>query len=175
MARPARPAGTTTEVSGSSTDTTTSEPARERLQTVRMIHETVRLVTDGRCELYNLTERVADVLRRHDVMDGMVLLSSLHTTLALFVNEWQSALLHDIKGMLNKVVTPQDGWRHDDPEHSDCDRRNAHSHLQATLLGHALSLGVAKGKLVLGQFQAIIAAELDGPRNRDLAIQIIKT
>ena len=52
---------------------------------------------------------------------------------------------------------------------------NAHSHLQASLLGHALSLGVAKGKLVLGQFQAIIAAELDGPRNRDLAIQIIAT
>jgi secondary thiamine-phosphate synthase enzyme len=156
------------------TPTATPEPVREGgLRTVRMISETVRLVTDGRCELYNLTERVADVLRRHDVEDGLVLLSSLHTTLALFVNEWQSALLHDIKSMLNKVVTPQDGWQHDDPEHSDCDRRNAHSHLQATLLGHALSLGVAKGKLVLGQFQAIIAAELDGPRNRDLVVQIV--
>ena len=145
------------------------------LQTVRMITETLRVVTDKRCELYNLTERIADILRRHDVKDGMVLLSSLHTTMALFVNEWQAALLHDVKSMLNKVVSPNDGWQHDDPAHSDCDRRNAHSHLQASLLGHALSLGVAKGKLVLGQFQAIIAAELDGPRNRDLAIQIIAT
>lgn len=151
-------------------------PPREGgLQTVRMITETLRIVTDKRCELYNLTERIADVLRRHDVKDGLVLLSSLHTTLALFVNEWQAALLHDVKSMLSKVVTPGDDWRHDDPEHSDCDRRNAHSHLQATLLGHALSLGVAKGKLVLGQFQAVIAAELDGPRNRDLAVQIITT
>jgi secondary thiamine-phosphate synthase enzyme len=148
------------------------EPREGGLKTVRMISETLRLVTDKRFELYNLTERIADILRRHDVKEGLVLLSSLHTTMALFVNEWQSALLHDIKAMLNKVVSPGDGWRHDDPEHSDCDRRNAHSHLQATLLGHALSLGVSKGRLALGQFQAIIAAELDGPRNRDLAIQI---
>jgi secondary thiamine-phosphate synthase enzyme len=143
------------------------------LETLRVIHETVRLVTDKRMELYNLTERVADILRRHDIKEGMVLLSSLHTTLALFVNEWQTALLHDVKAMLNKVVRPKDDWRHDDPQQSDCDRENAHSHLQASLLGHALSFSVSKGKLVLGQFQAIIAAELDGPRHRDLALQII--
>jgi secondary thiamine-phosphate synthase enzyme len=145
------------------------------LATVRVVTETLRLVTDKRLELYNLTERVADIVKRHDIEDGMVLLSSLHTTVALFVNEWQSALLSDIKTMLDKVVSPKDGWKHNDPQHSDCDRQNAHSHLQATLLGHALSFQVAKGKLVLGQFQAIIAAELDGPRHRDLAVQIIGT
>lgn len=152
----------------------TTSPKREAgLETVRVITETLRVVTDKRLELYNLTERVADVVKRHDIKEGMVLLSSLHTTVALFVNEWQTALLHDIKSMLNKVVSPKDEWRHNDPHHSDCDRQNAHSHLQATLLGHALSFPVSKGKLVLGQFQAIIAAELDGPRNRDVAIQII--
>ena len=142
-------------------------------ETVRVITETIRLATDKRLELYNLTERVADVLRRHDIKEGMVLLSSLHTTMALFVNEWQTALLHDVKAMLEKVVSPRDTWQHNDPELSDCDRHNAHSHLQASLLGHALSFSVSKGRLVLGQFQAIIAAELDGPRNRDLAVQII--
>jgi secondary thiamine-phosphate synthase enzyme len=142
-------------------------------ETVRVITETIRLATDKRLELYNLTERVADVLRRHDIKEGMVLLSSLHTTMALFVNEWQAALLHDVKSMLEKVVSPRDTWQHNDPALSDCDRHNAHSHLQASLLGHALSFSVSRGKLVLGQFQAIIAAELDGPRNRDLAVQII--
>ena len=145
----------------------------EGLATVRVVTETLRLVTDKRLELYNLTEKVADIVKRHDIKDGMVLLSSLHTTVALFVNEWQSALLTDVKTMLDKVVSPKDGWKHNDPAFSDCDRQNAHSHLQATLLGHALSFPVTKGKLVLGQFQAIIAAELDGPRNRDVAIQII--
>jgi secondary thiamine-phosphate synthase enzyme len=142
-------------------------------ETVRVITETIRLATDKRLELYNLTERVADVLRRHDIKEGMVLLSSLHTTMALFFNEWQTALLHDVKCMLEKVVSPRDTWQHNDPALSDCDRHNAHSHLQASLLGHALSFSVSKGRLVLGQFQAIIAAELDGPRNRDLAVQII--
>lgn len=145
----------------------------EGLATVRVVTETLRLVTDKRLELYDLTERVADVVKRHDIKDGMVLLSSLHTTVALFVNEWQSALLQDVKTMLDKVVSPRDGWQHNDPNLSDCDRQNAHSHLQAALLGHALSFQVAKGKLVLGQFQAIIAAELDGPRHRDLSLQII--
>ena len=143
------------------------------LETVRVISETLRLVTDKRLELYDLTERVADILKRHDIKEGMVMVSSLHTTLGLFVNEWQAALLHDVKAMLNKVVSPEEPYRHNDPEFSDCDRHNAHSHLQATLLGHALSFPVAAGRLVLGRFQAIIAAELDGPRNRDLAIQIV--
>lgn len=149
-----------------------AKAARE-LETVRVITETLRIVTDKRLELYDLTERVGEILRRHDVREGIVLLQSLHTTLALFVNEWQAALLHDIKATLNKVVSPEGDYRHNDPKYSDCDRMNAHSHLQATLLNHALSFPVAAGKLVLGQFQAIIAAELDGPRDRDLAIQII--
>ena len=72
-----------------------------------MITETLRLVTDKRLELYNLTEKVADIVKRHDIKEGMVLLSSLHTTVALFVNEWQSALLHDIKGMLEQGGEPQ--------------------------------------------------------------------
>jgi secondary thiamine-phosphate synthase enzyme len=147
--------------------------AENGLQTVRMIHETLRLATDKRLELYDLTEKVADVLKRHDIKEGMVLLSSLHTTMGLFVNEWQSALLHDVKAMLDKVVSPLDSWRHNDPQFSDCDRQNAHAHLQASVLGHAVQFSVSKGKLVLGQFQAIIAAELDGPRDRDLALQII--
>lgn len=144
-----------------------------RLETLRVISETFRIVTDKRLELYDVTAKVADLLKRHDIKEGFVLLSSLHTTLALFVNEWQAALLHDVKVMLDKVVNPKDTWRHNDPRFSDCDRHNAHSHLQATLLGHALSLPVSAGRLVLGQFQSIIAAELDGPRSRDLAVQIV--
>jgi secondary thiamine-phosphate synthase enzyme len=143
------------------------------LDTLRIVGDRLPLKTDKPLELYNLTERVASLVKRHGIQEGMLVLSSLHTTLAVFVNEWQEALLHDIKAMLNKIVCPNDGYRHDDPDFSDCDRRNAHAHLQATLLGHSLSFQVAGGELVLGQYQAIIAAELDGPRERDLAIQIV--
>jgi secondary thiamine-phosphate synthase enzyme len=146
---------------------TAQEQDVDGLKTLRVITETVKIVTDQRLELYNLTERVAEIVKKHDIKEGMVMFSSL------FVNEWQSALLHDMKFMLNKVVSPAEAYQHNDPSLSDCDRKNAHSHLQATLLSHAVSFPVAAGKLVIGQFQAIIAAELDGPRNRELAIQII--
>ena len=75
-------------------------------------------------------------------------------------------------GMLGQVIPAEGEYRHNDPRYSDCDRRNAHSHLQATLLGHSVSFGVTGGRLALGQFQAIIAAELDGPRERQVTAQI---
>jgi secondary thiamine-phosphate synthase enzyme len=130
------------------------------------------LRTTTRLELINLSDRVQEAVRSAQVREGLVLVSSLHTTLALMVNEWQEALLEDIRTMLGDIVPVERDYRHNDPRHSDCDRRNAHSHLQATLLGHSLSFGVTGGHLVLGQFQAIIAAELDGPRERQVTVQI---
>jgi secondary thiamine-phosphate synthase enzyme len=128
--------------------------------------------TSTQLELVDLTQQVQDVVRAAHVREGLVLVSSMHTTLALMVNEWQEALLEDIKAMLADVISPEKAYRHNDPRFSDCDRKNAHSHLQATLLGHSLSFGVIDGRLSLGQFQAIIAAELDGPRERQVTIQI---
>jgi len=138
----------------------------------RATHRVLTLKTEARLELINLTDRVQEAVREAGVREGLVLVSSMHTTLAVMVNEWQEALLEDIRAMLGRVVPPDHEYRHNDPRYSDCDRRNAHSHLQATLLGHSLSFGVTRGKLALGQFQAIIAAELDGPRDRTVTVQI---
>ena len=71
------------------------------------------------------------------------------------------------------VVDADARWMHNDPAHSDCDRANADSHLRALLLGHTLSLQVSGGEVVLGQWQRILMAELDGPRARSLRIQIL--
>ena len=139
---------------------------------VRATHRVLTVRTHTRLELLNLTEPVQEVVSAARVREGLVLVSSLHTTLALMVNEWQEALLEDIKAMLGDVIPEGREYRHNDPQHSDCDRKNAHSHLQATLLGHSLSFGVTGGRLALGQFQAIIAAELDGPRERQVTVQI---
>ena len=135
-------------------------------------HRAFTVRTTTRLELVNLTKHVQDAVRAARVRNGLVLVSSMHTTLALMVNEWQDALLTDIKAMLGDVVPVEKEYRHNDPQFSDCDRKNAHSHLQATLLGHSLSFGVADGKLLLGQFQAIIGAELDGPRERQVNVQV---
>jgi secondary thiamine-phosphate synthase enzyme len=135
--------------------------------------ETFVVQTDQRIELIDLTARVMDFVRRFNITEGFVSLWSMHTTCALFINEFQSALLADIKRFLEQIVARDSGWMHNDPEHSDCDRMNADSHLRALLLGHSLTLQISGGEVVLGQWQRILMAELDGPRARSLRVQIL--
>ena len=134
--------------------------------------ETFLIETDQRIELVDLTERVMAFVRRFRVKEGLVSLWSLHTTCAIFINEFQVALLSDIKAFLEQMVARDAAWKHNDPEQSDCDRQNADSHLRALLLGHSLTLQVSGGDVVLGQWQRILMAELDGPRARTLRIQV---
>ena len=135
--------------------------------------ETFVVQTNQRIELVDLTSRVMDLVRRFNVREGLVSLWSMHTTCALFINESQTALMSDIRRFLEQMVARDAEWMHNDPEHSDCDRMNADSHLRALLLGHNLTLQVSGGEVVLGQWQRVLMAELDGPRARSLRIQII--
>jgi secondary thiamine-phosphate synthase enzyme len=120
----------------------------------------------------DLTDRVRELVRRVGVREGMVSVWSLHTTCAVFINEYQRALLADIKRFLEQVIAREDHWLHNDPAHSDCDRMNADSHLRTMLLGHSLTLQVSGGDVVLGQWQRVLVAELDGPRARSLRVQV---
>jgi secondary thiamine-phosphate synthase enzyme len=99
--------------------------------------------------------------------------STRSTRRALFVNEFQSALMDDLKRLIERLVPERDGYRHDDPRVSDCERGNAHSHLRAALIGRSIALGINNGELTLGRFQSIIFAELDGPRKREISVQVI--
>ena len=134
--------------------------------------ETLIISTDQRIELVDLTKQVMEFVRRFNMKEGLVSLWSMHTTCSLFINEFQTALLTDIKRFLEQMVARDAEWMHNNPEHSDCDRMNADSHLRAVLLGHHVTLQVSGGEVVLGQWQRILMAELDGPRARSLRIQI---
>ena len=130
-------------------------------------------ITKEKFELINATDRINAVVSKSGVRDGVVHLQSLHTTTAVFINEWQDALLHDFKTLLEQLVGRDTGWRHDDPRFSDCERQNAVSHLRGLMLGQSISLQVRNSALLLGTWQSIILAELDGPRNRTLSVQVI--
>ena len=137
------------------------------------IHGEMMVVqTDQRIELVDLTNRVMEFVRTFNIREGLVTLWSMHTTCTLFINEFQMALLTDIKHFLEHMVARDGEYLHNDPQHSDCDRMNADSHLRAMLLGHSLTLQISGGEVVLGQWQRILMAELDGPRARSLRIQI---
>ena len=134
--------------------------------------ETFVVQTDQRVELVDLTNRVMEFARRFNVREGLISLWSMHTTCTLFINEFQVALLSDIKRFLEQMVARDAHYMHNDPQHSDCDRMNADSHLRAMLLGHNLTLQISGGEVVLGQWQRILMAELDGPRARSLRVQV---
>jgi secondary thiamine-phosphate synthase enzyme len=163
-------------MSKSSTVTVRERPVEDvaRVQTGGLtIHgETLLISTDQRIELVDLTKQVMEFVRKFNIREGLVSLWSMHTTCALFINEFQTALLADIKRFLEQMVARDAEWMHNNPDHSDCDRMNADSHLRALLLGHNLTLQVSGGEVVLGQWQRILMAELDGPRARSLRIQI---
>jgi secondary thiamine-phosphate synthase enzyme len=129
-------------------------------------------ISKERMELSNVTDRINEVVRKSGIKDGMVHLQTLHTTTAVFINEWQDALLHDVKVFFEKVVDREEYYRHNDPEFSDCERQNADAHMRGMLMGQTLCLQVRNASVLLGTWQSIILAEFDGPRNRTLAVQV---
>jgi secondary thiamine-phosphate synthase enzyme len=156
------------------------EPAQSETKSGEKSHaglqlylETIYYKSRERLELINITRDVNEVLKKHGMKAGFVLVQTLHTTTAIFINEFQQALLDDIKSFLERLVGRFDYWRHNDPKISECNRKNADSHLRAMVLGHTLSLPVRNGELALGYWQSVILAELDGPRERAVQIQVL--
>jgi len=134
--------------------------------------ETFVVQTEQRVDVVDLTNRIMEFVRASNIREGFVSLWSMHTTCTLFINEFQTALLSDIKRFLETMVARDAEYLHNDPQHSDCDRMNADSHLRAMLLGHNLTLQISGGEVVLGQWQRVLMAELDGPRARSLRAQV---
>jgi len=138
----------------------------------KVFNRIVDWITSDRMQLLNITERINELVRKSGIRDGLVHLQSLHTTSGVFLNEWQDALLHDVKRFLEEVADRNQYYRHNDPEFSDCERKNADSHLRGMLMGQTLCLQVRNATVLLGTWQSIIFAEFDGPRSRSLAVQI---
>jgi len=140
---------------------------------LQMYLDTISYKTRERLELINITKDLNEVVKKNGLKAGFLLVQSLHTTTAIFINEFQQALLDDIKKFLERLVGRFDYWRHNDPRISECSRQNADSHLRAMLLGHTLSVPVRNGEIALGGWQSVILAELDGPRERSIQVQVL--
>jgi len=140
---------------------------------MKVFNASFTLASEEGTEVSDITKRVRDIVQNSPVTTGIALVNTLHTTCALFVNEFQAALIDDLKGLVERLVPERGGYRHDDPRYSDCERGNAHSHLRAALLGRNIAVGVNSGELTLGRFQSIIFAEFDGPRKREIHVQLI--
>lgn len=135
--------------------------------------DTLALSTTEKQQLINITPCVKAAVLDSGIKNGFIGLFSQHTTAALMVSEFQNALVDDITGFLRRVVEDGLPYKHNSPEFSDCDRKNAASHLRSMLFNNSVVLPVSEGELVLGQFQSVILAEMDGPRERSLKLQLL--
>jgi secondary thiamine-phosphate synthase enzyme len=140
---------------------------------MKIVRDTITIQTAESQQFLDITKHVRDSVARSQIRNGVLLVGTLHTTLALFVNEFQTALIRDVGALLEKLVPYRDGYVHDDPRYSDCDRRNGHAHLRTMLFGRHVSLGISEGEPMLGDYQSLIIAELDGPRQRTIGLQIM--
>jgi len=140
--------------------------------TVKVFSKTITVTTHERTDLVNLSDDIREFVKSTGVQDGYVQVSSLHTTAGLIINEWQDALLADVKNLTESIVPRDTYYRHNDPEFSDCDRHNADSHLRIVVLGHNASVPIDQGELVLGRWQSVILTEFDGPNQRKVHLQV---
>jgi len=140
---------------------------------MKTLSTTLTLCSEEPTEISDITKLVRDAIHQVPVTIGIALVNTLHTTCALFVNEFQSALIGDLRALIDRLVPERGGYRHDDPRYSDYERGNAHTHLRAALLGRSIAVGLSNGDLMLGRFQSIIFAELDGPRRREIVVHVI--
>ena len=129
--------------------------------------EIVRLRTTRRCEMLDVTAQVRAVVERSGVRNGIVVAQSLHTTAGLTVNENADPdVRHDLLAKLQQLV-PHDEvfYRHGEG--------NSDSHLKASFFGPSVTMIVSDGNLVLGRWQAVYFCEFDGPRERQVAVQVV--
>jgi len=141
-----------------------------------MISGRLRFETSRATEFVDLTKRLRDEVQKSGLRTGRLHLQSLHTTLGLAVNENEPLLLRDFQHMLERLAPGDVGYEHDDFERryqiAVDEPVNGHAHCRQLLLTGSATLLVEDGKLVLGRWQSVFAVELDGPRHRQLAMQL---
>ncbi len=150
-----------------------SGPEATSVDALKVVRKTLTMSSESRTQVLDITKQIRDIVLGADIKEGVIVVNSLHTTCALFVNEYQASLVEDLKTLMERLVADGAGYKHDDPRYSDCERGNASSHLRAALLGRTVAVGVNGGELSLGRFQSILFAELDGPRSRSVDVQIM--
>jgi secondary thiamine-phosphate synthase enzyme len=151
-----------------------SDPVEQlTLRTFEVVRQSFTMSSEKRFQVIDLTKEVRDRVLGAAIDEGIVFVNSRHTTCGLFINEFQGALIEDLQAMLEQLVPENGSYEQTDPRSSVRERGDAPAHLRASLLSHGVALGVRDGTLSLGRFQAILMAELDGPRTREVDLTMI--
>jgi secondary thiamine-phosphate synthase enzyme len=116
----------------------------------------------------HITPQVEAIVQKSGIKEGMVLVSAMHITAGVYVNDDESGLIEDIDQWLEKVAPSGKQYRH----HATGED-NGDSHLKALLIHHQVIVPVTAGKLDFGPWQRIFYAEFDGQRAKRLIIKVM--
>lgn len=144
--------------------------------TLHVIHNHLELETGPGINLHDITPRLRQLIAECGLANGLLTVTSRHTTTALTINENEERLLEDVRGFFAKLVPADATYLHNDIQLRDCspdEPENAHAHLVAILLGSSEAVPVVDGALDLGRWQSVMLVELDGPRRRTVGVQVI--
>lgn len=130
------------------------------------MQQTITLTTSKRLELIDITRQVASTVAASKVKEGLCTVFARHATAAIIINEnADPGFRQDVLSLLDKLI-PEGVWEHDKVDD------NGAAHLKATLLGPSQVIPVKDGGLLLGTWQGITLVELDGPRMREIVVDV---
>jgi secondary thiamine-phosphate synthase enzyme len=116
----------------------------------------------------HITPQIEEIVKKSRVQEGMVLVSAMHITAGVYVNDDESGLIEDIDHWLEKLAPFNPNYKH-----HETGEDNGDSHLKALLIHHQVIVPITAGKLDLGRWQRIFYAEFDGQRDKRVIVKVI--
>ena len=124
--------------------------------------------TKTRQEFVRITDEIEKIVAKSGVDDGFVLVSAMHITAGVYVNDWEDGLIEDFEVWLEKLAPAGLDYRH-----HQTGEDNADAHLKRTLMGHQVMLPITNGKLDLGPWEQVFYAEFDGRRKKRVVVKVM--
>ncbi len=119
-------------------------------------------------EYLNITSQVEEILAKSSIQEGMILVSAMHITAGVYVNDAESGLIQDIDEWLEKLAPFNPNYRH-----HRTGETNGDAHLKSMLVHHEVIVPVTNGKLDFGPWQQIYYAEFDGQRKKRVIVKVM--
>jgi secondary thiamine-phosphate synthase enzyme len=126
--------------------------------------------TKKRQEIVDITAEVETEVKKSGVREGFVLVSAMHISASVFVNDHESGLWQDILGWLEGTIAPWDPARY---RHNETGEDNAAAHLRSLTVGHEVIVPITEGKLDFGPWQRVFYGEWDGRRRKRVIIKVL--
>ena len=124
--------------------------------------------TKKRQEFIRITDEIAAIVKTSGVKEGMALVSAMHITAGVYVNDWEEGLISDFQTWLEQLAPSGIDYRH-----HQTGEDNADAHLKRTIMGHQVVLPITGGKLDLGPWEQVFYAEFDGRRKKRVIVKIM--